>query len=430
VVGWVFVLNGLLILAFWWTSSGPDLTANTAGALNSVGRVTALLGTYLALCQLLLLSRIPALEATLGMQTQVRLHRKLGYWIIGLISAHVVFQTWAYTVAHHLSVLDQYGDWLNNYPWMLPAVLAMALLVLVVVGSITIARRHMTYETWYFIHLYAYLAVALAFGHQLLVGVDFLGNPNFTAYWVGLYIVVVALLLYYRLSRPLLLLNRHRFKVARVDREGPNVFSIYVTGRGLDRFKVAPGQFLVWRFLDRTRWSQAHPFSVSAVPDGRQLRLTFKNVGDYTARLAQVAPGTAVLIEGPFGDFTPAACHERKALMVAGGSGISAVLPVAAQLHRGGVDVRLLYSCRRERDFILTAELDELGLGVDYLTTAADQSASYPWLEPARLQRLVPDVRQREVFLCGPPGLVAAVARSLSHLQVEPNKVHSEVYRY
>ena len=52
------------------------------------------------------------------------------------------------------------------------------------------------------------------------------------------------------------------------------------------------GQFFTWRFLTRDRWWEAHPFSLSAAPDGRRLRITVKGLGDYTAALRAIPPGT------------------------------------------------------------------------------------------------------------------------------------------
>lgn len=75
--------------------------------------------------------------------------------------------------------------------------------------------------------------------------------------------------------------------------------SITITGRGLDRLAARPGQFFVWRFLTPGHWHEAHPFSLSAAPDGRRLRITVKAVGDHSAGLASLAPGTRVLAEGP-----------------------------------------------------------------------------------------------------------------------------------
>ena len=55
-----------------------------------------------------------------------------------------------------------------------------------------IVRRRLRYETWYFVHLYAYLGVALAFSHQLATGTDFVGDPAARAYWIALYVVTLA----------------------------------------------------------------------------------------------------------------------------------------------------------------------------------------------------------------------------------------------
>ena len=58
--------------------------------------------------------------------------------------------------------------------------------------------------------------------------------------------------------------------------------------------KAEAGQFMLWRFLTRRGWWQAHPFSLSAVPDGRRLRFTVKEIGDDTRWMRRVRPGTRV----------------------------------------------------------------------------------------------------------------------------------------
>ena len=83
--------------------------------------------------------------------------------------------------------------------------------------------------------------------------------------------------------------------------EGADMFSIYIDGRRLAELDAQAGQFFRWRFLTRGGWWQAHPFSLSAAPNGRWLRLTVKAVGGHTARLRRDAAGHAGLREGPFG---------------------------------------------------------------------------------------------------------------------------------
>src|SRR5919206_210090 len=99
---------------------------------------------------------------------------------------------------------------------LLGAYLALVLLVAVTVSSLAWARRRLRYETWYFTHLYAYLAIALAFSHQLATGTDFVGRPGARAYWTALYVVTAAALLGGRLAVPLLRAWRHRLRVVGV----------------------------------------------------------------------------------------------------------------------------------------------------------------------------------------------------------------------
>ena len=93
----------------------------------------------------------------------------------------------------------------------------------------------------------------------------------------------------------------------RVDRgveEGPGVISLRISGRGLDRLGTKAGQFFFWRFFTKGFWYTQHPFSLSEAPDGKSFRITVKNLGDHSARFAQIPVGTRVFAEGPFGVFT------------------------------------------------------------------------------------------------------------------------------
>jgi len=59
--------------------------AAPGGVLIAVGRVSAMAGTYLMLVTLLLIARMPPIERALGQDKLVRLHRRLGPWVIALV---------------------------------------------------------------------------------------------------------------------------------------------------------------------------------------------------------------------------------------------------------------------------------------------------------------------------------------------------------
>jgi predicted ferric reductase len=431
----VFVANAVIIVGFWWFSSGFEITRNASDLFNGIGRVTGLLGTYLVLWQLLFMARLPWLEHAFGLERMAVLHKWNGYLAIGLLIGHAVFQTLGYQLGNGKDLVAQVADFIVSYQGLLAAIVALGLFVAVVVMSVTIARRGLAYETWYFIHLYAYLAVVLAFSHQLATGVDFAGNPAFVWYWCGLYVVVGGSLVLYRLVGPLASYRRHRFRVHAIEREARGVFSIYISGRDLDQFEAEAGQFAIWRFMDRKRWWQAHPFSISAVPNGRRLRITVKNIGDFTNDIHTLKPGTPILVDGPFGKFIERP-KNSKVLLIAGGIGITPIRPLAEEMVADGFDVRVLYRAHSEGDVVFKKELDALStqedsVRVDYLLTTAgsrrqDRDA---WFSPANLAGLVPDIFDRVVYVCGPTGMMAVVRSSLEALGIPTDQIRTEVFR-
>jgi predicted ferric reductase len=432
-----FFLVGLwFVLLLWWLATGDVPVKTLADRLNTVGRLTALVGTYLLLWQLLLLARLPWLERAFGMARTVWLHRWNAYLALGLITVHVVTQTVGYQLDDGFSTLNQLGDFIQHYEGLLMAIAGFVLLIVVTALSITIVRRRLSYETWYFVHLYSYLAIALALSHQLATGADFIDNPRFTAYWWALYALVFGSLAVYRVALPVWRYARHGFRVHRVEREATGAVSIYVTGRDLDRFRFEPGQFAIWRFLDARRWWEAHPFSMSATPNGEYLRLTVNRTGDFGAHAAAVREGTPVLVEGPFGRFTRRSCVRPKALLIAGGIGITPIRALAEDLADDEVGVTILYRCHREGDVAFRKELDGLvqdhGIRVEYLISDRTLRGRLggEWLEPANLRTLVPDIAERDIFVCGPVGMVDKVKRSLGVLEIPPTQIHVEAFRF
>ena len=196
-------------------------TSTTPRACSSgIGRISGLLGAYLVLVELLLLARLPALERLAGFERLTRLHRLNGFAAISLLLAHATLITVGYALADKLSLLDELGKLISGYPGVITAIAGLAALVAVVVTSIVIVRRRLRYETWYFVHLYAYLGVALAFSHQLATGTDFVGEPAARAYWIALYVITLAHPRVFRIGLPLVRSLWHRLHVERVSRKG------------------------------------------------------------------------------------------------------------------------------------------------------------------------------------------------------------------
>jgi len=245
--------------------------------------------------------------------------------------------------------------------------------------------------------------------------------------------VTAALILVFRIGQPIWLSVRHRVRVSHVVTEAPGVISIYMTGRDLDRLAVRSGQYFVWRFLTRDGWWRAHPFSISSAPNGTWLRITIKELGDWSKALQGVSIGTRVFIEGPYGVLTGARRTRHKVLLVAGGIGITPLRALLEALPANRGDLTLLYRVRDARDIVFRDELDTLarerGAQVHYLIGRRAGAPADP-LGAASLERLVPDVRDRDVYLCGPVPMMRKVEDSLRRLGLPARQIHAERFAY
>ena len=106
--------------------------------------------------------------------------------------------------------LHEFWLQITTFPGILMAAAGFGLLLLAGGTSYRYVRRKMRYETWWAVHLYTYLAVALSFWHQLWTGVPFLGHPLARAWWVGLWLFTAGTVIIYRFLLPVVRSLRHR----------------------------------------------------------------------------------------------------------------------------------------------------------------------------------------------------------------------------
>lgn len=409
------------------TAETRSQLAAPGGRATFAGSLTGLVGTYLALVMVLLISRIPFVERVLGQDGLLRWHRRLAPWPISLLIAHAVFITVGYAQAAKSGIWHQVGVLTTQYPDVLTATAGLGLMCVIGTISIRAVRRRLRRETWWLVHLFMYLALAISFAHVIALGPSFVGHPLTQAVWSAAWLATAGLVLCYRFGLPIVRSFRHRLHVVEVRREGPNVVSVIVRGRRLDRLAVSGGQFFCWRFLTRGMWWQAHPYSLSALPRPPYLRLTVKGVGDHSAALARLRPGTPIAVEGPYGAFTRHAQQRPRALLIAAGIGVTALRSLLEDLPRHAAPVVILRAAREE-DLVLRAEVTDLVSHRRGRLHVLVGSRGRAAIDGRSLPRLVPDLDQRDVFVCGPEGFVADVVEVAQNLGVPSESIHHEAF--
>lgn len=138
-------------------------------------------------------------------------------------------------------------------------------------------------------------------------------------------------------------------------------------------------------------------------------------VSNYLADHIQV--GDELTIMGrPRCEFGLSGNHGKK-LLIAGGVGITPIISMLRDLKTSGTqDVTLLYFNRSPSEIIFQQEINELAINSDITVhhivseNPADVRGFELGLVSAdMMQRLVTDLNEREVYICGPQGLMDAV---------------------
>lgn len=397
-----------------------------------LGKLLGLLGGYMILLQFFFMGRLPFLERVFGLDTLSRYHQRNGRWGIVLILLHPVFLTLGYASLADVGLWAQFLDFLSNYEDVSKALVGLVLFSTVVATSLVLVRSRLKYEFWYLVHLLAYLAVFFSYQHQFKVGSDLLASRFFYGYWTVLYILVFGAHLLFRCIRPLYLSTRHDFVVSRVVRETPTTVSVYISGNRLRDFGVQPGQFMIFRFLSKGFWWQAHPFSLSRPNNGEEIRITVKELGDFTREIRNLQPGTRVVIDGPYGVFTKKVAHSAKILLIGGGIGITPLRSLAEQFAGEGRDVTLLYANRSLGDIPLRHELEAIS-GLKLANILSDEpnfSGEKGRIDEEKIRRLVPDFKERDIYICGPVPMMEGLITTLKGMGVPSGQIHYEKFAF
>jgi glycine betaine catabolism B len=194
-----------------------------------------------------------------------------------------------------------------------------------------------------------------------------------------------------------------------------------------------PGQYFYVSIPTAGEAWLRHHFSFSSSPTEPDIAFTTRMTGhEFKNAVDELAVGTTVGIEAPFGEFVVAP-EMAKVAFVCGGIGITparstirwaldtgaAGRTVAAASPPAQMDILLLYA---NRDLAGTAFADELAAidagGIRVVEIMSEPRAGWAGptghIDAAFVKEQAPDWRERYFFVSGPPGMVKALAGVLA----------------
>ncbi len=438
------LLGDFLVVLVWasaaaslglYLASGLVALTTFAGVMTTLGIATGLVGSDLVLVMLVLASRMPLIDSTVGHDRAMGLHRKLGKPAFYLLVAHGVLLTIGYAMSLNSNVVTQTIAFFASKDMIL-AYVSLGLFVAVIVTSLVAVKRRFPYEFWHVIHLLSYVAVIAALPHMLGQG-QLLTAGWQRSYWIVLYALAIGSIVGYRFVAPAISSLRHSMRVERVERVADDAFSIHLSGRDLDKLGMRGGQFLIWRFWTPGTWWHAHPISLSASPRKNSARITIRIVGRGTRSLATIPVGTPVSFSGPFGLFTDMTRSSRHVAIIAAGIGITPVRSLIERLDLSVGDATVLVRASSEDQVYLWDELNEIkrqrGIKV-YTSVGPRGRGAGGWMAARDENRGVnmlsvfPHLAESDVFICGPDAWAQLVEDEARARGVGAAYIHREKF--
>lgn len=174
--------------------------------------------------------------------------------------------------------------------------------------------------------------------------------------------------------------------------------------------QLKPGQFLSIKVPGDATQLQRLPFSFSrADAEAGTVEVVYAVVGDGTRRLAQMQPGDASTVLGPGGHGWRWPSGTKRALVVAGGIGITPIVAAGGALAKAGIAFDAVVGTLTAAKLWGTGELTSAGAGEVRVTTD-DGSEGTRGFVTAEVAPMLEQGGYDVVLACGPEPMMHAVA--------------------
>lgn len=421
-----------VVLVPLWLAVSAD--RSSGGAAYEVSLATGLVALSLLVIAYVLPKRVRALSRCLGIDVVLGVHRLVGLSALAFALAHVV--SVLATDRSNLALLDV----TSAPPRARAAVIASVAMVLLVVTSVWRRRLIRRYESWRAVHITLAMTAVLMVALHVWLLRHLVLDTRFRWWFLALAAIVVAASLRRWVWRPLSAWQRP-YVVDAVRRESPTVSTLVLKPaghRGMRYYR--PGQFAWIRLGPKPMGFEEHPFTIASAPRrSGKIEFTIKQLGDFSAGVAQVAIGDKVWVDGPHGAFSPDHHRSRGLVLIAGGVGITPMISVLRDLaqRRDQREHLLIVSARALEELLFREEITELAAKLRLRVVELLDQPHEGWtggtgyLDAQVLAANLPRKRERlDFFICGPPPMVTGVITSLRDIGVAPQRIHTEKFDF
>jgi predicted ferric reductase len=385
-----------------------------------LGEMLSTSALVLFACGLVLANKPPVLEPYFGgLDKMYVTHKNIAILAVILIVGH---ELWV----PKTGILGP-GLWLGEAAFA--GILGVVLLTVGPRVPILSGLTRFTYRGWFQIHRWVGLFFIFGVAHFLMVEPLLLHSPVLTTFILTISTVGIGAYLYkeFLWAR----LRPHSPYVVEDIRKLNGTTSEVLLKPQQRKLVYQAGQFLFVYFDGDILLAEPHPFTISSAPKQEHLHLSIKASGDWTGYLqTNLRPGTIAHVDGPYGMFNYKPGANRQ-VWVAGGIGITPFLSWMRDFN--GISPQQI-------DFFYTVNVPAEALYLNEIDKAASLNENFkPHIsfssQDGRLsaQKIVEAsgvVASKEIYMCGPFGMVMALRDAFIAQGVDAANIHYEEFNF
>jgi predicted ferric reductase len=346
-------------------------------------------------------------------------------------------------IFHFVALLVNAGSYwvdmvLPGKTWaMLYGQLSLGLFFILVVLSVGIK---IPYHIWLWTHKFFGVAFLLAGFHVWLAQPGYAKfdpyRTIFTVVWfLGMISYVYKLILYKYIA------PRHKATVTRVEARH-DIVDLYLHIED-NKFYSRPGDFVFIGLNTTSRKlpKEQHPFSISGLYEGNIIRLSIKDLGDFTHNVSQLQPGDTATIYGPYGKFDDKLYSKKNDMIwIGGGIGIAPFTYMAqyfGSLPSSGTAGKrkaiLFHSIKEDAEALYTEEFQkaqEIDPDFSYKIWNTTNEGFLTAQDLAEAVGGIEELKKRMVFMCGPLPMMHAISKQLLELGMSPRQIIFEEFAF
>lgn len=228
-----------------------------------------------------------------------------------------------------------------------------------------------------------------------------------------------------------------KWKIVKTESETPRVKNFYLVADNPEKPSYRAGQYLTVKLSDQGPY-EGKAYSISSAPHEQYVRLSIKQIGNFSEALQNFVVGDLLKTTRPYGFFYPDPNDVNPLVFVVGGIGITPCLSIIKDLAQKGDGraIHLHYSNQTEADIAFSNELNTLEVEYEQLVVHHYITRENPQNSQRRCGRMQIDGIVNSVdlsanpdfFICGALDFTKSLYKELHRAGVPQNKIHTESF--